>query len=250
MHVQLPDREEITLWEAVTAFVYGDSRDTSSGPLYPSNASETLLERLHQAARAGQVRFRALKIGDNKYQEIDPLYFGTRRELNWNKNQILSYGPVDEQQCKPVYDGEECGEVLGVEWYDVHLDREQFASLLREMGVSVEQNLDPGAPQYLDADRPTDLSSLETSGTGLAGRPTSIQFVLPMAQNGSMPGTIRTRKRNLQSNLPKHLKRLRQRRTIQSQIQLGTMPNSARCGAAENPEKILPYQAPKIIDVS
>ena len=182
MHVQLPDREEITLWEAVTAFVYGNSRDTSSGPLYPSNASETLLERLHQAARAGQVRFRALKIGDNKYQEIDPLYFGTKRELNWNKNQILSYGPVDEQQCKAVYDGEECGEVLGVEWYDVHLDREQFASLLREMGVSVEQNLDPGAPQYLDADRPTDLSSLETSGTGLAGRPTSIQFVLPMAQ--------------------------------------------------------------------
>jgi hypothetical protein len=182
MHVQLPNRSEITLREAVTAFVHGESRDTSSGPLYPSNASETLLERLHQAARAGQVRFRALKIGDNTYQEIDPLYFGTRRELNWNKNQILSYGPVDEQECKPVYDGEECDEVLGVEWYDVHLDREQFASLLREMGVLVQQKQDTDIEQNVDADRPTDLSSLETSGTGLAGRPTSVQFVLPMAQ--------------------------------------------------------------------
>ena len=71
-----------------------------------------------------------------------------------------------------------------------------------------------------------------------------------MAQERLDAGDYPDSKRNLQSNLPKHLKRLRQRRTIQSQIQLGTMPNSARCGAAENPEKILPYQAPKIIDVS
>lgn len=171
MHVQLPDRKEITLREAVTAFVYGESRDASSGQFYPSDASNALLEQLQEAARAGRVRFHALPVvGNNKYQEIDPLYFGTRRELDWNKNEILSLGPVDERECKPVYDGQECDEVLGVEWYDVHLDQEQFASLLKDMGVSVQQNLDPGAPQNVDAEAPADLSDLETSGTGLAGR--------------------------------------------------------------------------------
>jgi hypothetical protein len=182
MHVQLPTRSEITLCEAITAFVYGKPRDPSMGPFYSSSPSEALLERLHQAARAGQIRFRALPVGDNKYQEIDPLYFGARPELNWNKNEILSWRPIDERECKPGYDGEECDEVLGVDWCDVHLDREQFASLLREMGVSVEQNLDPGAPQNLDAEVAADLSDLETSGTGLAGRPTSIQSILPLAQ--------------------------------------------------------------------
>lgn len=99
MHVQLPDRSEITLYEAVTAFVSGKPRDASSEPFYPSFASEALLERLHNAAQAGQVRFRALKIGDNKYQEIDPLYFGTRFEFNWNKNEIQSWGrPMKKQE--------------------------------------------------------------------------------------------------------------------------------------------------------
>jgi hypothetical protein len=183
MDVQLPDRKEITLCEAVTAFVYGESRNASSGPFYASNAANAVLDRLHEAACAGRVRFHALPAaGNNKYQEIYPLYFSTRCTLNWNENEILSWGPVDERECKPIYDGQECDEVLGVEWYDVHLDREQFASLLREMGVSVRQNLDPGAPQDLDAEVPADLSNLETSGTGLVGRPQSVQFVLPMAK--------------------------------------------------------------------
>jgi hypothetical protein len=184
----------ITLCEAVTAFVDGESRAASSAPFSPSDTSNALLDRLHEAACAGRVRFHALPAaGNNKYQEIDPLYFGTRCTLNWNKNEILSWGPVDERECKPIYDGQECDEVLGVEWYDVHLDREQFASLLREMGVSVQQNLDPGAPQDLDAEVPADLSDLETSGTGLAGRPTSIQSILPRAQTrldaGDYPDT-------------------------------------------------------------
>ena len=183
MHVRLPDRARITLWEAVTAFVDGESRAASSGPFYPSHKSDALLDRLHEAAHAGRVRFYALPaVGNNKYQEIDPLYFGTRCTLNWNENEILSWGPVDERECKPIYDGQECDEVLGVECYDVHLDREQFASLLREMGVSVRQNLDPGAPQDLDAEVPADLSNLETSGTGLAGRGTSIQYIIPRAK--------------------------------------------------------------------
>ena len=220
MPVQLPDRKEITLWEAVTAFVYGESRAASSGPFYPSDASDALLDRLHKAAHAGRVRFHALPVGNNTYQEIDPLYFGTRRELNWNRNQILSYGPVDEQQCKPVYDGQECDEVLGVEWYDVHLDREQFASLLREMGVLVQQKLDTDVQQNVDADRPTDLSSLETSGTGLAGRPKSVQFVLPMAKKRLDAGDYPDSKRNLQNNLSRTSPRMRQRRTADIQRHL------------------------------
>jgi hypothetical protein len=194
MHVRLPDRARITLWEAVTAFVDGESRAASSGPFYPSHKSDALLDRLHEAAHAGRVRFYALPaVGNNKYQEIDPLYFGTRCTLNWNKNEIRSWGLVDERECKPIYDGQECDEVLGLDWCDVHLDREQFASLLREMGVLVEQKLDQEFQQNADADQPTDLSRLETKGTGFVGRPESVRFVLPMAQKrldaGDYPDT-------------------------------------------------------------
>ena len=66
-------------------------------------------------------------------------------------------------------------------------------SFLQELGVSVQQNLDPRAPQDLDAEVPADLSNLETSGTGLAGRGTSIQYILPRAKNrldaGDYPDT-------------------------------------------------------------
>jgi hypothetical protein len=155
MNVRLPDRATITLREAVTAFVDGEPRDASPERFYPSHQSDALLDRLHEAAYTGRVRFHALPaVGNNKYQEINPLYFGTRRTLNWNKNEILSWGLVDERECKPIYDGQECDEVLGVEWYDVHLDRKQFASLLGEMGVSVQQNLDPSQPQNVDAEAP------------------------------------------------------------------------------------------------
>jgi hypothetical protein len=183
MHVRLPDRAIITLCEAVTAFVYGESRAASSGPFYPSDASDALLGCLLEAAHAGRVGFHALPaVGGNKYQKIDPLYFDTGCRFNWNQNQLLNYGTVDEQECKPIYDGQEYDEVLGIDWCDVHIDRAQFASFLREMGVTVLQNLDPGALQNVDAEAPADLSDLETSGTGLAGRPRSVQFVLPMAK--------------------------------------------------------------------
>jgi hypothetical protein len=238
----------ITLCEAVTAFVYGESRPASSGPFYPSSASDALLDRLHDAARAGRVRFHALPVvGDNKYQEIDHLYFGTRRTLNWNKNQILSWGPVDERECKPLYDGQECDEVLGIEWYDVHLDREQFASLLGEMGVSVQQNLGPGAPQNVDAEASADLIDLETSGTGLAGRGTSIQFILPLAKQrldaGDYPDTLT----KFSEQVARDFVEAAPRRTIQRQKQLGIIRKSRRCGGAENAQKTLLHQLPRIV---
>jgi hypothetical protein len=189
MHVQLPDRKEITLREAVTAFVYRESRDASSGPFYPSFASEALLEQLHNAAQAGRVRFRALKIGDNKYQEIEPVYFSTRCKLNWTKNEILSWGPIDERECKPVYDGQECDEVLGVDWHDVHLDREQFASLLMEMGVSIRSAI----RGQLSSD-PNEPGEQVTDRTGDPGRRTSKHLYEAEARRrldaGDVPGKL------------------------------------------------------------
>jgi len=180
MHVQLPDRKDITLREAVTAFVYGEPRDASSGPFYPSFASLALLEQLHSAAQAGRVRFRALKIGDNKYQEVEPLYFSARYEFDWNKNEIQSWGLADEEM------GIE-GEVLGADWHDVYLDREQFASLLRDMGVSVKENPVQNPDPDLQRER-------KTYKTGAQGRPTSRHFVEKEAQRrldaGECPKTL------------------------------------------------------------
>jgi hypothetical protein len=175
MHVQLPVSKEITLSDAVTAFVYGEPCDPPSG-LFHSHKLDVLLKRLYRAARAGQISFRTLKVGkNNRYQEIKPSYF-KRYRFEWSKNQIEHLVPYNNPE-DPEY-----SQKYAVAWDDVHLDREQFASFLREMGVTVLQNLGPGAPQNVDAEAPADLSDLETSGTGLAGRPESVQFVLPMAK--------------------------------------------------------------------
>ena len=58
-----------------------------------------------------------------------------------------------------------------MDWWDVHLDREGFEALLRDMGVSVVQSLDADAP-----------GKLKTSMTGGPGRPTSKHFVLKRAR--------------------------------------------------------------------
>src|SRR3974390_2921737 len=111
MYVRLPDREWITLFEAVTALVNDESRDASA--LYASDATNAVLEQLHNAAVAGKVRFRALNTG-NKYQEIDADYFSTMFYFHWQRNeiQVLARVPCGE------YD-----EDWVVEWRDVHLDR-------------------------------------------------------------------------------------------------------------------------------
>ena len=133
-----------------------------------NRSAKDLLERLHSAAYAGRVKFRAIQEGEHPedgYKDIDPLYFSIKPLFNWPQDVIFQ--PENESSTP---------------WCFVHLDREEFASLLRDMGVSVRQNLD---------DAP---GSLKTYNTGLAGRPTSIHLVLPIAQSrldaGDYPDTL------------------------------------------------------------
>lgn len=175
--IELPDRKEITLCEAVTAYVYGKARDPAqlhrdslkepadtglekvprrqgkkpqSRPATLSRNAEDLLERLQSAAYAGRVKFRAIReYGDPAYgyEDIDPLYFYTKPVFNWFHDVIV-----------------QPGNELSTPWYFVHLDREQFVSLLIEIGVSVKQ------------------SPVKTDRTGMQGRPSSKHLLLPLAQ--------------------------------------------------------------------
>lgn len=187
--IELPDRNEITLCEAVTAFIHGKACDlrqrhrdrpieridtgfaqihaltnrteTGEETTEPVDTSsrrvEDLLERLQSAAYAGRVKFRAIKeYGDPAYgyEDIDPLYFYIKPLFNWPHDVIVH--PEDKSSTP---------------WYFVHLDREQFVSLLREMGVSVKQSPDADAPGKVKTDR-----------TGMPGRPSSKHLLLPLAQ--------------------------------------------------------------------
>jgi hypothetical protein len=190
--IELPDRKEITLCEAVTAFVYGKAYDlrqwrnrsnrsteqidflgleqihaltdrTGKGQETTelvdtlNRKAEDLLEQLHRAAYAGRVKFRAIKeFGDpaDGYKDIDPLYFYINPLFNWPEDVIVHR---EDESSTP--------------WYFVHLDREDFASLLRDMGVSVQQSLDPDVK-----------GERKTFRTGVAGRPTSKHLVRTEAQ--------------------------------------------------------------------
>jgi len=168
--IELPDRENITLSEAVSAFVYGRAWDEAqrSGPailgrmgfgspltVEQSSQLDILLERLNGAAYSGRIKFRALKNGESPidgHKDIDPLYFAQQRGFEWCYDAIFSDGSA-------------------IDWSDVHLDRHAFVLLLRDMGVSVQQ--------IPEADVPGER---KTFRTGAAGRPTSMHFVLDMAK--------------------------------------------------------------------
>ncbi len=169
--IELPDRQEITLCEAVTAFVYGRAWDEAQrlglglvrmgiGPeltIEQSAKLNNLLERLNSAAYAGRIKFRALKNGENPadgHKGIDPLYFRQQRGFEWYCDRIWSRDHSTE------------------DWYDVHLDRQQFESLLQEWGVSVQQS-----PDAADVE-----GGRKTYRTGAAGHPTSIHLVMKVAR--------------------------------------------------------------------
>jgi hypothetical protein len=173
--LKLPDRKEITLCEAVTAFVFGKANDMVQEMLYGETGNEEksakakdLIERLHSAAYAGRIKFRALKNGDNHadgHKDIDHLYFSEERGFRWDLDEIWVRDLSPERpKFKPH-------RAFRMDWHDVHLDREDFEALLRDMGISVLQSLDAVAP-----------GKLKTFKTGGPGRPTSKHFVLGKAR--------------------------------------------------------------------
>jgi hypothetical protein len=90
--LKLPDRREITLCEAVTVVVCGKASDALQYMLHEAGTTEEqnakakdLIERLHQAAYAGRIKFRALKNGDNHadgHKDIDQSIFQRRAWLS------------------------------------------------------------------------------------------------------------------------------------------------------------------------
>jgi hypothetical protein len=184
--LEVPDRKEITLCEAVTAFVYGIAIDTLSHSLNNEAATDqqsakarSLIERLHSAAYAGRIKFRGLRNGADDadgHKDIDNLYFRERRGLRWEADQIWSGAPYrrfPDFRPRPPH--------FVMEWHDVHLDRKDFEALLRDEGVPIQQSADA-------------LDKQTTYATGAPGRPTSRHFVEPEAErildNGHRPKNL------------------------------------------------------------
>jgi hypothetical protein len=185
--LKLPDRKEISLCEAVTAFVFGKANtiiqemvDGEAANEENSAKAKDLTERLHSAAYAGRIKFRGLKNGDNPadgHRVIDPLYFSEPRGLRWDSDEIWVRG------LSPRHPKFKPQPPFTLDWRDVHLDREDFEALLQAMGVSIVQSLDAGAP-----------SNRKTLTTGMPGRPTSKHLVLEKARRrldaGDFPTTL------------------------------------------------------------
>jgi hypothetical protein len=199
--VKLPDRKEITLCEAVTAFVYGKASNALQYMLYGEAGTtaeqdaktKDLIGRLHEAAYAGRIQLHALKNGDNDadgHRNIGRLYFSEERGFRWDLDEIWVRG------LSPEHPKFEPHRSFTWDWRDVHLDREGFEALLRGMSIKVQQGS--------DADLPRDQTIYTT---GLAGRPTSISRVLPMArdrlESGEHPDTQKTFSEQLAADFAK-----------------------------------------------
>ena len=115
-----------------------------------------LLEALREAAYAGRVKFRAIKdygpLADG-LKDIETICFYYEPSFNWPQDEISS-----------------AAEETPTVWCCVHLDREQFASLLTGMGYSVRPSSDDVQ------------AKLSIYKTGLAGRPSAMHLILPMAE--------------------------------------------------------------------
>jgi hypothetical protein len=192
--LKLPDRKEISLCEAVTAFVFGKANNFLEEMLNGDTETEehivkarTLIGKLHSAAYAGRIKFRALKNGDNHadgHKDIHRLYFSEERGFRWERDEIWVRGLSPrhlEFKSQPPFT---------MQWYDVHLDREDFEALLHSMAVSVTQGPNTDAP-----------GKRKTLKTGMPGRPTSKHLVLEIARRrfdaGSLPSKLSVFSREL-----------------------------------------------------
>ena len=196
--LKLPDRKEISLCEAVTAFVFGKANtmiqemvDGEATNEENSAKAKDLTERLRSAAYAGRIKFRGLKNGDNPadgHRVIDPLYFSEPRGLRWGSDEIWV------RDLSPRHPKFKSQPPFTMDWRDVHLDREDFEALLQAMGIAVVKSL--------DADAPADRKTLKT---GMPGRPTSKHLVLKRARRrldaGDYPPTLDMFSRELADEL-------------------------------------------------
>jgi hypothetical protein len=196
--LKLPDRKEISLCEAVTAFVFGKANNFLEEMLNGETETEehivkarTLIGKLHSAAYAGHIKFHALKNGDNHvdgHKDIHRLYFSEERGFRWERDEIwvhdLSPQHLEFKSQPP----------FTMDWYDVHLDREDFEALLHSMGVSVTQGPNTDAP-----------GKRKTLKTGMPGRPTSKHLVLETArrrlESGNLPSSLAGFSRELAEGL-------------------------------------------------
>ena len=170
----------------IQEMLYGEATNEEN-----SAKAKDLIERLHSAAYAGRIKFRGLKNGDKHsdgHRVIDPLYFSEPRGLRWGGDEIWVRG------LSPEHPKFKSHRSFTWDWRDVHLDREDFEALLRDMGISVVQSL--------DADAPADRKTLKT---GMPGRPTSKHLVLERARRrldaGDYPPTLAMFSRELADEL-------------------------------------------------
>jgi hypothetical protein len=232
--IKLPDRKEITLCEAVTAVVYGRASNVVEQMLDGEAQTEEhnarakdLIQRLHSAAYAGRIKFRALKNGDKHadgHRHIDHLYFSEPRGLRWVLDEIWSH---DLSRDRPKFESRSPN--FTMHWHDVHLDREEFEALLRDMADSVQRS---------GADAP---GKLKTYNSGLVGRPTSMHLVLPIARSRLNAGNYPDTKAKFAEQLADALAK--------------SEPNAHRMTAkaiSNNPEfgELWRRRSPKIIDPS
>ena len=87
------------------------------------------------------------------FKDIETICFYYEPSFNWPQDEISS-----------------AAEETPTVWCCVHLDREQFASLLTGMGYSVRPSSDDVQ------------AKLSIYKTGLAGRPSAMHLILPMAE--------------------------------------------------------------------
>jgi hypothetical protein len=156
-----------------------------------SAKARDLIGQLHSAAYAGRIKFRALKHGDSHtdgHKDIDHLNFSEPRGLRWDLNEIWVRGLSSQH---PKFKSHRS---FTRDWRDVHLDREEFEDLLRNMGVSVQQS------SY--ADGPGNQKIFKS---GLAGRPTSINLVLPIALSRLNAGEYPDTQIKFSEQLAEHL---------------------------------------------
>lgn len=139
----------------------------------------------------GASKFLALKIGDDHadgHKYIDRLYFSEARGIRWEIDEIWTR---DLSPSNPRFKSE--GAFMR-EWRDVHLDRKEFEALL---------NMDLSLRRHSDANLPVAQNIIRT---GLAGRPSSIHLVLPVAQSRLAARDYPDTQAKFSEQLAQHLK--------------------------------------------